>query len=142
MTPDDIEQIIAWLEAAGLDSLSLTTPETRLRIMLGAGAAAQSFEAASSPPPADVAPSLRARGTGVFLAAHPSADAPLVQPGTPVRAGDVVGLLRVGPLLQPVTATADGLVGRLLAEPGSLVEYGTPLMEFTPGVFQEARSTR
>jgi biotin carboxyl carrier protein len=54
-----------------------------------------------------------------------------------VRAGDIVALLRTGALIQPVTATEDGIVGAPLAVPGTVVGFGTPLMEFTP----EGRST-
>ncbi|MEO3471991.1 biotin/lipoyl-containing protein [Roseomonas sp. CAU 1739] len=135
MNTDEVRQIAAWLEAAGLDGFELTTPTARLRLTLGGGtpvaAAPLRVQPASEPP------SLAARGTGEFLAAHPYADAPLVQPGQRVRAGDIVALLRTGALIQPVTASEDGIVGALLAKPGTIVGFGSPLMHFTP----EARTT-
>ena len=135
MTPDEVRQIAAWLEAAGLDGFELTTPTARLRLTLDCASpgAAKTLPLQPAPEP----PSLAARGTGEFLAAHPHADALLVQPGQRVRAGDIVGLLRIGVLIQPVTTTEDGIVGALLAKPGTIVGFGTPLMHFTP----EARTT-
>jgi biotin carboxyl carrier protein len=130
MNVDDVRQIAAWLEAAGLDGFELTTPAAQLRLTLGGRAAvtAEPLPAQPAPKPAGIA----ARGTGEFLAAHPYADAPLVQPGQRVRAGDIAALLRCGTLIQPVTASEDGVVGALLATPGTVVGFGTALMHFTP----------
>lgn len=130
MNADEVRQIIAWLEAAGLDSFELTTPTVRLRLTLGgmAGIAAELSQAEAAP----AAPSLTARGTGAFLDAHPWSDTPLVRPGQHVRAGEIVALLCTGPLIQPVTAAEDGIVGARLVAPGTVVGFGTPLMEFTP----------
>lgn len=140
MTAEEVRQIAAWLEASGLDTLELTTPEMRLRLKLGGGVAATLPAGDASPTPAAAPPCVEARGTGVFLPAHPWRDAPLVQPGQRVRAGDIVGLLRIGPLLQPVTATEDGIIGHCLAAPGALVGFGTALMEFTPDAPQDRRT--
>lgn len=135
MNADEVRQIAAWLEAAGLDGFELTTPTARLRLTLSGDAPVAAEPLPVQPAP--VPPSLTARGTGEFLAAHPYADAPLVQPGQRVQAGDIVALLRTGALIQPVTAAEDGVVGALLAKPGTIVGFGTPLMHFTP----EARTT-
>lgn len=126
MNADEVRQIAGWLEAAGLDRFELTTPTARLRLTLGAAVA----PAAEAPPPR---PGLVARGTGEFLASHPWAEAPLVRPGQRVRAGDIVALLRTGALIQPVTAAEDGIAGAAVVAPGTLVGFGTTLMEFTPG---------
>jgi biotin carboxyl carrier protein len=134
MNAEEVRQIAAWLEAAGLDDLELTTPKVRLRLTLGGAAVAPAPASPQAPPEQ---PGLAARGTGEFLIAHPLAEAPLVRPGQWVRAGDIVALLRTGALIQPVTATEDGIVGAPLAVPGTVVGFGTPLMEFTP----EGRST-
>jgi len=44
-----------------------------------------------------------------------------------VRAGDPLGLLRIGALLIAVVAPRDGVVDRMLAADGALVGYGAPL---------------
>lgn len=132
MTADEVRQIAAWLEAAGIDRFELTAPGMRLRLTLGGGGTR-----AAQPEAPPVTPRLVARGTGLFLDTHPCGDAPLVRPGQRVRAGAIVALLHTGPLIQPVTAIEDGIVGALLVTPGTMVGFGTPLMEFTP----EARNT-
>jgi acetyl-CoA carboxylase biotin carboxyl carrier protein len=69
---------------------------------------------------------------GVFLTAHPVHSGPLVAPGDRVRPGDIVGLLKIGRLLTPVTAPREGIVTRVAAAPGTLVEFGTRLVEIQP----------
>jgi acetyl-CoA carboxylase biotin carboxyl carrier protein len=135
MTPDEIRQIAAWLAEAGINDLELTGPGTRLKLTLKGGTATP----ATAPEPAHP-PSLIARAIGVFLPTHPWRDAALVQPGQRVAAGQIVALLQVGSLLQPVAAPADGIIGRCLATPGELVGFGTPLLEFTPDDPQDRSS--
>ncbi|WP_207538853.1 hypothetical protein [Sabulicella rubraurantiaca] len=129
MTAEEIAQIATWLRAAGLDTLELTSPQTRLRLKLGAVAPVKEL---AVQPAAAVPSSLDARATGLFLPIHPWCETPLVQPGQRMEAGEVAAFLRIGPLLQPVTAPSDGIVGRCLATPGKLVGFGTKLFEFSP----------
>jgi acetyl-CoA carboxylase biotin carboxyl carrier protein len=68
-----------------------------------------------------------ASSVGVFRHGHPLRAAPLAPPGTRVRAGDPLGLLRIGALLIAVVAPRDGVVDRMLAADGALVGYGAPL---------------
>jgi biotin carboxyl carrier protein len=137
MTADEVRQIAAWLEATQISQLELTAPGRRLRLTLGGAApSADPLPKASSSPHV-----ITAGGTGVFLDTHPWTGVALASPGEPVRAGDVVGLLRTGLLLQPVTAPQDGILGARLAVPGATVGFGTPLIEFAPAPAQE-RSTR
>lgn len=128
MTAEEIGQIAAWLRAAGLGTLELTSPQAKLRLKLGATAPAEDRAAQ----PAAVPSSLDARATGLFLPAHPWCETALVEPGQRVQAGEIVAFLRIGPLLQPVTATSDGVVGRCLAAPHKPVDFGTKLFEFSP----------
>jgi len=55
---------------------------------------------------------------------HPLAGASL---GRTVRAGDVIGHVEVLGVPQEVLAPFDGTLGRLLVEPGQVVEYGEHL---------------
>ncbi|MES2711525.1 MAG: acetyl-CoA carboxylase biotin carboxyl carrier protein subunit [Pseudomonadota bacterium] len=134
MTPDDIRQIADWLAEAGLAELELTGPGTRLKLTVGA------VRPADAAGPAPTLPGVVAPGTGLFMAVHPSRDAAFVSPGQRVMAGQLVALLQVGALLQPVAAPADGIVGHCLAAPGTLVGFGTPLMDFTPDPLQDRSS--
>jgi biotin carboxyl carrier protein len=56
---------------------------------------------------------------------HPRAGSGL---GRTVRAGDVVGHVEVLGVPQEVLAPFDGTLGRVLVEPGQVVEYGEQLM--------------
>lgn len=48
--------------------------------------------------------------------------------GTQVRAGDLIGHIDVLGVRQDVVSPADGMVGRLFAQPGEAVEYGQSLV--------------
>ena len=54
-------------------------------------------------------------------------------PGRVVRAGDVLGHVDVLGVRQEVVAPLDGVVTRLLAQPGEAVEYGQELVRVGPG---------
>ena len=56
--------------------------------------------------------------------------------GRSVRAGDQLGRVDVLGVAHDVTSPVDGLVGRILAEPGQAVEYGQPLALVDPGPAQ------
>jgi acetyl-CoA carboxylase biotin carboxyl carrier protein len=56
--------------------------------------------------------------------------------GRSVRAGDQLGRVDVLGVAHDVTSPVDGLVGRILAEPGQAVEYGQPLALVHPGPAQ------
>jgi acetyl-CoA carboxylase biotin carboxyl carrier protein len=63
---------------------------------------------------------------GVFLSRHP---AEAVEPVWPrhARAGQIIGWLKVGPLLRPVTASEDTVVTGPTLPDGSLAGYGDRL---------------
>jgi acetyl-CoA carboxylase biotin carboxyl carrier protein len=69
---------------------------------------------------------------GVFLHAHPCATAPFVRPGARVQAGQTLGLLRIGVLLLPVTASRAGTVAAVRVEDGATVGYGAALVDLHP----------
>lgn len=118
-TPAELEQLRAWLAETDIGLLELRMPGGTVRLdnpRRGARAA--------SPGTPIAAPSV-----GVFLRGHPLADAPLARVGERVRAGQAVGLLRIGPLLLPVAAPRDGVVAAVLAADGAPVGYGCALIE-------------
>jgi len=51
--------------------------------------------------------------------------------GMQVTAGEVVALIAVGALYQPVAAPQGGTLAAILREPGDRVDFGTPLFELT-----------
>ncbi len=123
-----IPDLAAWLAAAGLDELGLVGPEGQVRLVRGHhGAATVESVAADAGPEVVTSP-----GIGHFLSVHPLRVEPIAAPGEPIRAGQPIGLLRVGAMLLPVTASRDGIVARVVAPEGTLVGYGDPLVEFWP----------
>lgn len=139
-----IRQLGDWLAGTDIAVLELSTPDTRLRLDRGTAASPTPPARAATPTSATTATAatagtdraprpagqlVRAQSVGVFLDTHPLAAAPLAPVGARVAAGQVLGLLRIGALLLPVTAPADAVVARVLATPGAAVGYGTALFD-------------
>ncbi len=131
----EIEQLVRWLEEAGLDSIEIEGPEhgLRLRLQHEAGSAAAG-EPSAAEPAAFLEPSqdntadiVTARGPGQFQDRHPAREKPFVRVGDSVRSGDVLALVRTGPVYAPVTAPRDGRVEQILVAAGDLVGFGSPL---------------
>ena len=140
MRADHIQQIAAWLAATDIGLLELRGPDTSLRLRNDGGAVEVLATDGATPAGAAAAPpsqvsqaspntlTVIAPSVGVFLHRHPLRDDALAPPGTPVQAGQAIGLLQIGLLLLPVQAPADGTVLELLAAHGAVVGYATPLL--------------
>jgi acetyl-CoA carboxylase biotin carboxyl carrier protein len=130
--PSDWQQLAEWLAEADVDCLELAAPGLRLRLVRGADGYGIEQGPAAAPPlaaePVMVATAV-APCAGLLLDAHPAQGSGLARRGSRVRAGDVVALLQVGLLLVPVTAPAAGAVGDILIAPGTLVGYGSRVLE-------------
>ena len=121
-------QLAAWLAGTDIGLLELRTPQGTLRL-------GRQGDEIIELPDEDAEPELlviHAPSVGVFLHSHPLAAAPLVRIGERVEAGQTVGLLKIGPLLLPVTAPQAGIVDGLQAVDGLAVGYGTPLVDLHP----------
>ena len=121
-------QLAAWLAGTDIGLLELRTPQGTLRL------GRQGDDIVELPAEVTGAEtvSVHAPSVGVFLHSHPLAAAPLARIGERVDAGRVVGLLKIGPLLLPVTAPQAGIVDSIHAADGLPVGYGTPLVELHP----------
>jgi acetyl-CoA carboxylase biotin carboxyl carrier protein len=132
---DHIEQISAWLVDAGIDHLELRGPERRLLL----GRAGREGEAADGaikeldPAEAEIRAqhsfTVKAPSVGVLLHRHPMRETSLAPCGSQIRAGQTVALLQIGALLLPIDAPRDGAVTSLLVPHGTLVGYGTEIIE-------------
>jgi acetyl-CoA carboxylase biotin carboxyl carrier protein len=121
-------QLAAWLAGTDIGLLELRTPQGTLRLgRQGDDVVVLPEEALETEALVVHAPSL-----GVFLHSHPLATAPLVRAGQRVAAGQTLGLLKIGPLLLPVTAPQPGIVEGICADDATAVGYGTPLFELHP----------
>ena len=127
MTAEAIERLVAWCAAASVDEIELAQAGFSLHLRLHAGNVAPGAAVAEAPKAEPIAKNVRAPGVGVFRLAHPTTGYPVVETGQPVRKGETVGVLQVGPHLKAVVSPADGVLGAALAEDGAVVGYGTPL---------------
>lgn len=133
---DDLNDLSTWMSEAGIDELELTAPSFRLRLS-GGGVQAhddltgdrQSATSSGQMRSSDI---ITASTVGIFLHRHPLHEAALASEGTPVRAGQALALLRIGPLLIPVIAPRDGIVGATLVAHETAVGFGTGLVELHP----------
>ena len=120
---DDLDRLLGWMQQAGLQSLSVTEGNARLTLKL-----------------AGVAPSLPAatfdlttKAMGAFLPSHPRRPQSALKPGDDVAAGTIVGFLQSGPTLVPITTETPGWVMAVIAEPGALLGYGSPVLTLAQG---------
>lgn len=146
MMTAELQQLAAWLAGTDIGLLELRTPQGHVRLRRD-GAALENYvleelhghagapvtaRAAASKAPA--IPPAVASTVGIFLHHHPLRGTPLAPPGTEVQAGQTVGLLQIGALLLPVAAPRAGVVAALREAHGSLVGYGTALVELHPSM--------
>lgn len=139
----ELEQLAAWLAGTDIGLLELHTPHGQVRLRRD-GAAPENYVLeelqghAGAPVPVSVAAAsptqVVASSVGVFLHYHPLRGTPLAPPGAQVQAGQTVGLLQIGALLLPVAAPQAGVVASMLKAHGSLVGYGTALVELHPSM--------
>lgn len=122
--PETVAFLTDALMAAGVDGLEISSASGKLRIVVSGGEnhVSQAVKASSKPSV------IKAPMAGIFqLRDSASADLP-----QSVAATDVLGFLRVGYVLVPLTAGRRGLLTRRLIEPEALVGFGDVLFEIEP----------
>jgi acetyl-CoA carboxylase biotin carboxyl carrier protein len=129
-TPEQLQQLAAWLAGTDIGLLELRTPGGTLRLGRKGASSGEIVQLDAddddtAPAPAVVA----ASSVGLFLHSHPLHAAPLVRIGEHVPAGQLLGLLKIGPLLLPVAAPLAGVVAAMRVDAGQAVGYGTALVE-------------
>jgi biotin carboxyl carrier protein len=133
---DQVRQFAAWLTGTDIARLELHTARGVL-VVRRDGAAVESPEVDATPEPGapTVTHPVTAPSVGLFLHRHPMRheidDPPLARVGRVVRAGEIVGFLRIGTLLLPVRAPHSGVIADVAATHGEIVGYGTTLMHLT-----------
>jgi len=129
-TPDQLQQLAAWLAATDIGLLELRTPEGTVRLGRNGASSSEIVQLDAGDEGTAPAPAVAAASSvGRFLHSHPLHAAPLVRIGEHVPAGQLLGLLQIGPLLLPVTAPLAGVVAAMLVVAGQAVGYGTALVE-------------
>ena len=69
---------------------------------------------------------------GVFYTAPAPDAAPFVTVGQRVKKGDTLCIIEAMKLMNEIESTHDGVIARVLAENGAMVEFGQPLFEIAP----------
>ncbi len=126
-----VAQLSAWLANTDIGLLELRTPQGILRLGRQGGDMVElpmEEEEEDEAEPVTV----KASSVGLFLRTHPVATEPLARIGQRVDAGQLIGLLNIGPLLLPVSAPQAGIVDALHVESGIAVGYGAPLIDLHP----------
>lgn len=87
--------------------------------------ATDALPSAASAPRAET---ITAPHIGIFLKDHPRDIAGAALPRL-VRKGEIIGYLKAGSLLRPVTSASEGVLVRCHIDAGTLVDFGTPLFD-------------
>ncbi|HEY1277722.1 MAG TPA: acetyl-CoA carboxylase biotin carboxyl carrier protein [Thermoleophilaceae bacterium] len=103
----------------------------------GGGEAPAAEPAASAPSAAPAEPELdgtviRAPSVGLFWRAPAPGEAPFVEVGSRVSAGDTVAIVEVMKLMNHVGSPVDGVVTEILVENGGAVEFGQAIVVVDP----------
>jgi acetyl-CoA carboxylase biotin carboxyl carrier protein len=131
MKVKDLQQLVRWLEEAGIGSFEIENDDCSLRMNLRSDATLSGPISVTIDDGEDTGCGVivAAELPGIFLIQHPQNASPIVPLGARVRAGELVGLLQVGQIYATVTAGNDGRLAKILAAPETLVGFGTPLFE-------------
>ena len=133
---DQIPRLMALLAETGLGRLELSGPLGRVVLSRNEttpeGVATANGVTAPPVSPAFSSETIASPGIGTFRRAHPLHDEPLAEEGEHVAAGQVVALLQVGALLQPVRAPSDGVLSSVRPADGALIGFGDPLFDILP----------
>ncbi len=152
LTGKDIAEIARLLDESRFSSLDLRMGEFRLRIRRDGGCstpddgddgepAAPAPQPAATPPPLGQQAGAALAGEidvpapllGNFYAAPRPGDPPFVEVGDTVGEDSVIGIIEVMKLMNPIRAGVAGAVVAILAENGSAVEEGQPLIRVRTG---------
>lgn len=125
MTPEFIAGMVRRLQPHRLATFDYAIGNTALRLVF-----TDAGERGGTRRTASIA--VNSPGVGRLRLCHPlGGDLP--EPGTKVRRGTAIAFLQAGPLLYPVTAPADGLLGAALRNDGDPAGYGDPLFVLEQG---------
>jgi acetyl-CoA carboxylase biotin carboxyl carrier protein len=128
LTDEVLPALIARLRASRLGELEIRSAGWRVRLRREPESGRSGVSAGTATPATDPASGsdqelavARSPAVGYF---SPGRDVAI---GRSIRAGDSLGVVDMLGIVQDVPAPIDGVISRILAEPGQAVEYGQPL---------------
>ena len=113
----------------GDQSIALTRPTpvyTTAPVAAPAAASTPAAPAAKTPRGA-VEPSPM---VGVFYAAPSPGEAPFVNVGQTVSAGETLGIIEAMKIMNPIEATQSGVIEEILVKNGDVIQFGQPLFRY------------
>ncbi len=152
LTDKDIDRILKIIDDSGYEEVKIEVGDFKLHVRKGGSAAGPEERAPvqapattralpGAPAPAGAAPTspatqevpeglvaVRAPLLGTFYRAASPGARPFVEVGDAIAASDTVCLIEVMKLYNSVKAGTDGVVVKILAENGAMVEHGEVLM--------------
>ena len=67
---------------------------------------------------------------GVFYAASSPGEAPFVQVGQTVSAGETLGIIEAMKIMNPIEATQSGVIEEILVKNGEVIQFGQALFRY------------
>lgn len=133
--PATLAALTEMLTAAGVDGLEITTPKTQIRLVAcGSPNTVPSVHGdAPGVKPAASKWTVKAPIAGHFVGLPVAAGAEVTTLPRSVAADDVLGAIRIGHILVPVTAGRAGSLSGALAGENDLIGFGDPLFEIEMG---------
>ncbi|MFT4021514.1 MAG: acetyl-CoA carboxylase biotin carboxyl carrier protein [Acinetobacter sp.] len=116
----------------GDQSIALTRRSPAPAPMSIAAMPAPAAEVASATPKAKTSRGIveTAPMVGVYYAAPSPGEAPFVQVGQTVSAGDTLGIIEAMKIMNPIEATQSGVIEEILVKNGEVIEFGQPLFRY------------
>ena len=140
MNNQDIFDLMARFDAGAATRMKLTTGNFTLELEKGGSATPCAAPAAPVPAPdlreeaaAPQGPCVTAPLVGTFYTAPQPGAEPFVRPGQKVKKGQTVGLLEAMKMMSEVQAPCDCVIEEVLAQDGTLVSFGEPLVRYREG---------
>lgn len=141
LSPEGLRRLLRRLEASGVEEIEIVRGSVRLRLRREPGTmmAAMPEAVPHAPDQAVEGLPVLAPLTGVVYTRPGPDEPPFVTVGETVEAGDVVALIETMKLFNEVTADISGRVLSVIADEGTLVQSGQPLLYLEPfGESEEA----
>ena len=132
--PSTIAALAEALTAAGVDGIEISKSGANLRLVMSKAGGVDVTLTGSARADISVTPrvTVKAPMAGHFCPSHPSTPINAEHLPRNVCNQDVIGFIRIGSVLLPLSAGRSGLLTRQLAEPDALVGFGEPLFEIEP----------
>ena len=133
MNDTDIRRYAGLMKELGLTGLEITEDDKVVRLERTAGAvtgvpsAVALADEGTSKQEDDGHISVKSPMVGVFYAAPAENAAPYVAVGDHVKKGQTLCIIEAMKLMNEITAESDGVISKVCAENGQVVEYGTEL---------------